>query len=512
MPNKSDTGTPCANHGKKNPGGHRNESRMDISVENMEVSQYYSEHAQDTNIKIAIEKGNYLEAIEGLKLMEVNSTDPAFIYTLESQCLISLGKYTEAREMASKAMGITPDYIPAISSFAIASVNLAEFDDAFSAYMTALAIEPHDPESHAFLAELHLKMQNPENAMKEAKLALRDQKNNTRANNVIVSIEKSRGDYNSYLDSTLEAYRNTGMDEYIIALVDFLLHVNRNTDAIKIARTFAGLKPSSTVLGDKLAHIYMIEGKLSRADRIYKTMMELNNNYESSMLYLSFLAETERYEDLNRDIGGYINKYGDKDGFLYLKYYGLSVTGDHRNAMEVIRSLYSRNRNSAVYAMAYAMELTVDGNYANAVDLIENIKPAFLVNDIYFSMFTIYLMAGRNDDALESAKNGMRSDSENSFLISFPGDVISGFISKSLRGYAEKFVEWLLQNSEGEMLDIATLYSAGLHAITDNYAMAYRILDGIEYRKRNGILNMVKDLQQGEIKEFLASYLKRHSQ
>ena len=40
--------------------------------------------------------------------------NPAFIYTLESQCLISLGKYTEAREMASKAMGITPDYIPAI--------------------------------------------------------------------------------------------------------------------------------------------------------------------------------------------------------------------------------------------------------------------------------------------------------------------------------------------------------------------------------------------------------------
>ena len=54
-----------------------------------------------------------------------------------------------------------------------------------------------------------------------------------------------------------------------------------------LERTFR-IKLSSTVLGDKLAHIYMIEGKISRADRIYKTMMELNNNYESSMLYLIF--------------------------------------------------------------------------------------------------------------------------------------------------------------------------------------------------------------------------------
>ena len=246
MPNKSDAGPYCGNHG--NSRSRRNICRIESSAENIGVSQYLSDHAIDIDIKSSIEKGNYMDALEGLKRLEANPKDHAFIYTLESQCLISMGRYTEARERASLAIDIIPDYIPAISSFAIASVYLGEFDDAFQAYMTALAIEPHDPESHAFLAELHLKMQNPENAIKEAKLVLRDQKNNIRANNVIVSIEKSRGDYNSYLDSTLEAYRNTGMDEYIIALVDFLLHVNRNTDAIKIARTFAGLKPSSTRL------------------------------------------------------------------------------------------------------------------------------------------------------------------------------------------------------------------------------------------------------------------------
>ncbi|WMT50714.1 MAG: hypothetical protein RE471_06965 [Ferroplasma sp.] len=255
----------------------------------------------------------------------------------------------------------------------------------------------------------------------------------------------------------------------------------------------------------------MINGKLSSAEGIYKTMKEINNNYESAMLYLSFLAETEQYGDLNRDIDLYINKYGDMEGLLYLKYYGLSVTGNHRNAIEIIKSLYTRNPNSPVYATAYAMELAINGDYANAIGLMENIKSAFLANDVYFSMFTIYLMAGRNDDALESARNAMASDSEDSFLISFPGDVIQGFISRGLRDYAEKFVEWLLQNSEGEMLDIATIYSAGLHAIADNYAMAYRILDGIEYRKRIGLVAVVKDLQQGRIKEFLESYLKGHS-
>ncbi|WMT50713.1 MAG: hypothetical protein RE471_06960 [Ferroplasma sp.] len=255
MPNKSDVGPPCKNHG--NSGRRRNICRIESSAENMEVAQYYSEHAQDIDIKTSIEKGNYMDALEGLKLLETGSKEPAFIYTLESQCLISLGRYAEARERASMALDIIPDYIPAISSFAIASVNLAEFDDAFNAYMTALGITPQGPESHAFLAELHLKMQNPENAIKEAKLALRDQKNNIRANNVIVSIEKSSGDYYSYLDSTIAAYRNTGLDEYIIALIDFLLHVSRNTDALRIAKAFARRDPSSTLIGDKLAHIYI---------------------------------------------------------------------------------------------------------------------------------------------------------------------------------------------------------------------------------------------------------------
>ena len=49
----------------------------------------------------------------------------------------------------------------------------------------------------------------------------------------------------------------------------------------------------------------------------------------------------------------------------------LLIAGDHRNSMEVIRSLYSRNRNSAVYAMAYAMELTVDGNYPVGKAVVE---------------------------------------------------------------------------------------------------------------------------------------------
>ncbi len=73
MPNKSDTGTPCANHGKKNPGGHRNESRMDISVENMEVSQYYSEHALDIIAKYCHDYN--MESIQDAYLMSAYAFD-----------------------------------------------------------------------------------------------------------------------------------------------------------------------------------------------------------------------------------------------------------------------------------------------------------------------------------------------------------------------------------------------------------------------------------------------------
>jgi tetratricopeptide (TPR) repeat protein len=511
MPNKTNTGTSCGNRDNKGSVKQRNETGIDGSPENIEVSQYYSEHGHDINIKNSIEKGDYLRALEGLKNMESYSHEPAFIYTLESQCLISLGRYIEARERASVAMDIMPDYIPALGSFAIASVNLAEFDDAFSAYMTALSIEPHDPESHAFLAELHLKMQNPENAMKEAKLALSEQKNNIRANNVIVSIEKSRGNYNSYIDSIVAAYRNTGMEEYIIALIDFLLSADRDWEALKIAKTFSRLDPSSTRFGDKLAHIYLAEGKFSRADHVYKTLIELNDNYESAMLYMSFLAETQMYGDLLNGIDRYIGKYGDREGLLYLKYYALSETGKNRNAVEIIKQLYSRNPHSPVYATAYAVELAIVGDYSNAISIIENIGEASMINDVFSAMFTVYLLAGRKDDALQSAMNAMASDSGNDFLISFPWDVIRGFLSKGLNKYAGKFVEWLLQNSEGEMLDIATIYSAGMHAITENYAIASRILDGIDGRKRYELAMMVKNLQGGEIKDFLEWYMKRHT-
>jgi tetratricopeptide (TPR) repeat protein len=462
---------------------------------------------RSVKVNMLMEIKDYHGALKELQAMETMEPDPAFLYSMESQCLICLGRNDEAVRAADKALMQDSYYLPAYSSKAFALMNMGFLNEALETYSDAVRLNPTDTESHAFLAELHLRMDNPDSAEKEAKQAINLQKDNIKANNVLVSIARSGGDIEEYIKSLIKAYANTLKEEYIIHLTTCLWDAERTDDAGKIAEKFYKLWPANIAFVNNLAHIYLLENRIDKSEKIYNDLIGMNNNSHTNIQYITFLNEAERYSEVLRKVDQLIDKYPDEEGFLYNKFYALSRTGDHRNAIIIIRKLYSLRIDSSFYAIEYSLEMAYLENFTESIRILKRMEVKYEGVDLFAALWAVYSMMNEPEMAMEYAIETMENGADDNFLISFPGEVIESFLDRGWFSYAADFIKKLIEETEGEVRDICIAYRACLLA-TDNYDKGREALQEIgNNEKVRYILSNILKFDNLQIKNFIKRYI-----
>ena len=457
-------------------------------------------------VNLLIERKDYAGALKELHAMENLTTDKAPIYSLESRCLISLGKNFEAVGKADEALEHNRNYMQAYENKLIALKNMGLINDAFDVYYSALKVRPQDAESYAVLSELHMEMKNFDAAHESAKKAINIEKDNIKANNMLVSIARFDGGIEDYTKALSDAYVNTHYEGYIVQLTNCLYESGNRDDAIKIAEKFYKINPGNMNFAHNLAHILVLENRIQEAGKVYKNSIRLHNNEFTNLQYITFLNETEQYAAVLKNVDELIERYPDNDGFLYNKFYALSRSGDHKDALIIIKLLYSQNKDSILYKVEYALEMALIGNSDESLRILENFEELYIDPWISMSLWSLYSMLNQYGRANEYAIMAMENWVGDDFLDSFPLEVIETYLEKGWKTHAIEFIDALIERTEGELQDICIACKGCILGI-DDYDKGRDILEQIGAAEKIRYLLLFKlKFANVEINNFINRY------
>ncbi len=462
---------------------------------------------RSVKVNLLVEMKNYHGALKELQAMETMDPNLSVIYCLESQCLLNLGRNDEAIQAADKSLKYDHSYFPAYSNKATALMNMGFLSDAIETYYEAIKLNPEDADSHAYLADLHLKMGNFASAGEEANLAIKMQSDNITANNVLISIAKSTGNVESYIKSLSNAYLNTFDEEYILQLTNCLYVSGRIVDAKKIAERFYKMYPNNIGFLDNLARIYLLENRFDRSEKIYNYFLLANNNLYANLRYITFLNEAEKYSEVLKKVDKLIKKYPDSEGFVYNKFYALSLTGDHKNAILIIKGLYTQNPHSIFYAIEYAIEMIFLGNYTESLRVLNSLEGKNNIPELFIALWTVYLLMNEPEASTKYAIEAIKNMVDDDFLAEFPEQVIDSYLDIGWVSESLDFIDKIIEMTEGELRDICIACKACLLG-TDNYGEGHKALQGIgDNAKIRHILYNILKFNNPAVKNFIKMYM-----
>ncbi|WP_048074082.1 tetratricopeptide repeat protein [Ferroplasma acidarmanus] len=457
-------------------------------------------------VNLLIERRDYEGALKELHVMEKLVPDKASVYSLESRCLINLGKNFDAVGKADEALEHDRNYMQAYENKLIALQNIGLINDAFDVYYSALKVDPQDAESYAVLSELHMEMKNFDAAHESAKKAINIEKDNIKANNMLVSIARVDGGIEDYIKALSDAYVNTHYEGYIVQLTNCLYESGNREDAVKIAEKFYKINPGNMNFAHNLAHIFILENRIQDAGKVYKNSIKLNKSEFTNLQYITFLNETEQYAAVLKNVDELIARYPDNDGFLYNKFYALSRGGDHKDALIIIKLLYGQNKDSILYKVEYALELALTGNSDESLRILENFEELYIDPWISMSLWSLYSMLNQYDRANEYAILAMENGIGDEFLGSFPLEVIETYLEKGWKIQAIKFIDALIERAEGELQDICIACKGCILGI-DDYDKGRDILEQIGSAEKIRYLLLFKlKFTDVEINNFINRY------
>src|SRR5882762_10859062 len=105
------------------------------------------------SITSALQAGEFEKALQGLNLELKRNPKSAQLWTLRGLALSGKGDKKEALGAFRRALGVAPDYLPALEG--AAQIEYASGDKGAVALLQhVLELRPHDPTSHAMLAVL----------------------------------------------------------------------------------------------------------------------------------------------------------------------------------------------------------------------------------------------------------------------------------------------------------------------------------------------------------------------
>lgn len=455
---------------------------------------------------ILLGTGKYDLALTEFKAMEAFEHDIAYVYSMESQCLLNLGRNEDAVNAADQALFQDSSYIPAYKNKAVALLNVGFINDALKTYSDAVKLNSEDAASHVSIAEMHMILFNFNAAEKEIKIAIKLDRSNNDANRIMVLLAKSRGDMKMYVKSLFNAYFNTGNEKYITDLTSFLLHIGKNQDAVKIGEKFYRIDPENIKLAENLAHIYVNENKILQARKIFEDLIMQNNDIKINIDYITFLNKEEQYQEVLKIVDSLMKKYPENEEFIYNKFYALSRTEDHENAILIIQKLYNNHHDSIFYLTEYAVELAYFGNYTRAINLLKEKENNCECKDLFLALYTIYVITGDYRLSTAYAIKAFKSEADDNFLITLPEQVIDDYLQRNWYSQALNFINKLIDETEGELKEICMACRACVLGIIDydNGRMEFAKIHNPV--KRANILQNILKFNNEECKFFINRY------
>jgi tetratricopeptide (TPR) repeat protein len=442
-------------------------------------------------IEVLIEMADYEGALRELDVMESRYKNNPAIYSHKSFCYYSIEDYENSIKYADMAIKIGPEDDTPYFTKAISLKKLQRFDEAKTLLEIYLKTNITDSDAHSELADIYLHEDQKMKSLSEAKLALKYDKENQDAYNIILAIYMSGEEPEKYIETTAEAFGNTAEFGYLYALNDFLKMVGLNNSGEEIYRQFIKFYPEVNEFYDLLADILISQGKKEEAYSTYKKILE-NGDIDAYKLWFYFLLKNNDYELLVKEI----KRYGKEDAeILALLYFGQSFLRDYDNALKTSEKLCNEYRSEEAKLLC-ATQLNNTGKPDIALTYLDSCKSVYDTEKNY-EYFRSYLYSKDYEKSMKHARIVVDSGEE--------GDVISLFcqlVENSDKIQIYKFLEF--EHVE-EFNDVFSLLKSIAKGIYSNYEEAVKDLKNKQYLDCE-YLNLVKEDFIGRAREFIEKY------
>ncbi len=459
---------------------------------------------------ILFNKGDLNETIKELKFLETPDHDNASYYSMESTCYLSMNDYEKALECADKAIKIDPEYISSYYNRAVSLKNMGKIDDAVIAYKIALEKEPSDPDVHKNLGEIYLEQKKYKMAESELKLAMKFRNDDENIYDLIAELKLETGDVHGYSQTLLNAFNNTGNIDYLIKITDFFIDSGDIDNAERSAIDFYNIDKNNIDLVSNLAKVYSIENKYYDINKIFEELIENGGGIKANLAYIDILEATGQYDHAISIIDENIRKYPEENAFIFYKFYVLSIKGEHKNALPVIKKLYEKEPDMVQYLIGYAIELSYNNINDEAIKILNKISEIHRSADIETAYCIVYTNESLYDKVIEHLGKLARLDDNIHYIYDTVNSIIDDLIEKN---YINELIKLFDESSDTENNFKHILYNIEKACIIsiDNLDKALEILENIESTWNVCfIISEYMNFKNKKISEFIENYYYEH--